>query len=191
MWSITITAVAIHSQESLSSAVQLLIDMVLHQDLLLDHAHWVQQQQQECWQKHACVTTGEMDTRCAPHSCGAGVTESVRQAPAAAAPDAAAVGSRLGFGGTSSEECSYIERLLRTATAEQLERALTWGVEDWRMYWRVRQMQQPRSCSYAAPARSHAALVTVNPAYSCAPAVAGGTCTAAGATCGKPCCGYQ
>jgi hypothetical protein len=73
--------------------------------------------------------------------------------PAAAAAAHACISSAAGTGATAQAGscgmqcscCSYMSRLLRNATAEQMNWALTWTVEDWCNYWRV--SRQHGSCS--------------------------------------------
>jgi hypothetical protein len=68
-------------------------------------------------------------------SCAVSGPEAIGRAAAAAQ-----AGTKCRQDSSAGDACSssYVTRLLRNATAEQLQLVKAWGVEDWCNYWRVR-----------------------------------------------------
>jgi type II secretory pathway pseudopilin PulG len=156
--------------------LQLLIDMVLHQDIVVAEMQQQQQQQQAAGaaaqQQHqrqqlyvspdSCTyadngrsgdsITGEAaaprnksssssissisktDTTPASTFTCFGSPDAVGQAAAAAQAGTKLAGLSCD---SKSADGSYIMRLLRNATVEQLQLVLMWDVDDWCNYWRV------------------------------------------------------
>lgn len=121
--------------------LQLLIDMVLHQDVVV--AEMQRQQQQQAAevataQPHWTNSSSNRDAT-TPASSPSPFTLADAAGRAAAAAQA---GTRRAAGSFSSQaaEGSYVMRLLHNATVEQVQLVEAWGVEDWCSYWRVRRI---------------------------------------------------
>jgi hypothetical protein len=139
--------------------LQLLINMVLHQDMVLDQiqqpaaaaAPYQQQQQQQS--RDAGVPQLDINNRSSSssmlHSAGvaAAAAADADASSAVSGPEAigraaaaAQAGTKCIRDSSAGDACSssYVTRLLRNATMEQLQLVKAWGVDEWCNYWRVR-----------------------------------------------------